>query len=95
MKIEIDSSSGMARVVDTLPKSNDTYLSKDVVDNLRDRGILDSLEQMNFTINSPQRIWEIASEPPSGNPKAIASILIRIHGSLIRDDSGNEICRLG
>lgn len=87
MKITVDESTNLARVVVPAFGAQDVYLDTAVVDSLKKSGIFDKMENMNLTVNFPHERWEILDEPPVGTPGTIASVIFHIEGFFTKNDT--------
>lgn len=95
MRIQFDSSTGRAKVIDHTLESKEVYLDGMVLQDLESKGKLNSFEQMNFLINLNIRRWEISDPIPFGTPGTLASVIFAIGGNVYEEQNSSVICTLG
>ncbi len=91
MKIKIDSTNSLFKVVDPYFSGEEVYLSNEVIARLESENKLTKLDEMQFHIHLSGQEWEISDEPPVGTPGTLASIIFYIQGTFYRED-GKIIC---
>jgi hypothetical protein len=94
MKIGINSSSGLTKVIEPHYDSQDIYLDNDVIRYLEKEGKLNELEKMQFSLSFSTQQWEISDAPPVGTPGTIASVIFSIGGTLKFENADKVICAL-
>lgn len=92
MEIEINNLNGEAKIVDPGLGCKDFYLTKEVVSFLRNRGVLNRLENMKFILDASRNLWEISDEPPIGRHGTVASILFSMRGTVDSSRNDRVVC---
>ena len=93
MKIENNSLNDLHKVIEGSNEHGDFYLSSEVVEYLKSKGQLESLEDLSFYSVPETGDWEISAHPPSGVPGQIASVIFAVSGKFYLQDD-KIICRL-
>ncbi|BAY18739.1 hypothetical protein NIES21_45910 [Anabaenopsis circularis NIES-21] len=93
MRITVNESIGLAKVIEPAFDDRDIYLDKAVLDYLEQENSLNKLENMQFFVEPSLKVWSISGEPPVGTPGTIASLIFYVRGSLNENELG-IICTL-
>ncbi|MBE9206343.1 hypothetical protein IQ244_07420 [Nostoc sp. LEGE 06077] len=93
MRITVNESISLAKVIEPAFDGTDIYLDETVLDYLEQQDRLNKLENMQFFVELSLKAWSISGEPPVGTPGTIASLIFYVSGSLKENELG-IICTL-